>query len=591
MVHRDDGKAPLFEDVIKPAKDTGVIFSAQASLYNMYVYFWRWAIWKVFQQDPREQAVISFITASSWLDGPAFVGLRKLAADTASEIWVLDLGGEGRGARKDENVFDIQSPVAIVTLVKSGKATKTARILYRRLRGNRREKFDQLDTISRLDLTDGWAEFRAPNGERFIPQSTDEKWSAMPLLADLFPWQQPGIKYNRLWPVAPSKEVLRRRWEEFLSDTSADVRSAKFVTGHSGRNIYTAVGSLPPLAGLRPEAVSQPIVRMGWRSFDQQWTFDDPRLAKTDSPALWQSLSASQIFLVSPSTARLSNGPAATVSIGVPDLHHFRGSFGGKDVIPLYRDSGCTQPNITAGLLDLLSKELSMTVTAEHMLAYCFALVAQEGYTEKFQEQLEDSPVRVPITKDPQLFCSAAEVGRELLWLQTYGLRFTNGDRPQGRLSLAGGPSWLEAVTTIPEDRTAIRYDDKTQQLHIGEGVVGGITPEVRRFEVSGMNVLDKWLGARTRKGIGKAAGKGANPLDKLRPTEWEDEWNDELLDLLRVLTRTVSSYPIQESLLGKVVESPLFSATDLPAPSPAERKVPRTINRVPASVDRSEQP
>src|SRR5699024_958528 len=101
----------LFDDVIDPAKQAGVIFSAQASLYNLYVYFWRWAIWKVFQSKPQDKSIISFITASSWLVGPAFVGLRKLAVDTASEVWVLDLGGEGRGARKEENVFAIQTPV------------------------------------------------------------------------------------------------------------------------------------------------------------------------------------------------------------------------------------------------------------------------------------------------------------------------------------------------------------------------------------------------------------------------------------------------------------------------------------------------
>src|SRR5699024_12004356 len=58
---------------------------------------------------------------SSWITGPAFVGLRQLAVDVASDIWVLDLGGEGRGARKEDNVFAIQSPVAIVTLVRKGK--------------------------------------------------------------------------------------------------------------------------------------------------------------------------------------------------------------------------------------------------------------------------------------------------------------------------------------------------------------------------------------------------------------------------------------------------------------------------------------
>lgn len=153
-VEHGDGDAALFDDVIGPAQEQGVIFSAQASLYNLYVYFWRWAIWKAFQQDPGDQAIISFITASSWLTGPAFVGLRDLARRTASEIWVMDLGGEGRGARQEENVFDIQTPVAIVTLVRTGKAAREASVYYRRFRGTRAEKFAALDEVARLDPDD-----------------------------------------------------------------------------------------------------------------------------------------------------------------------------------------------------------------------------------------------------------------------------------------------------------------------------------------------------------------------------------------------------------------------------------------------------
>ena len=104
--------------------------------------------------------------------------------------------------------------------------------------------------------------------------------------------------------------------------------------------------------------------------------------------------------------------------------------------------------------------------------------------------------------------------------------------------------------------------------------------PEVWDFEVSGMNILGKWLGARTRRGIGRAAGKAATPLDLVRPTEWEDEWNDELLDLLRMLTRTVELGAQQTQLLEEVVQGELIAPEQLPSPTDAERKVPKTIKR-----------
>ncbi len=106
------------------------------------------------------------------------------------------------------------------------------------------------------------------------------------------------------------------------------------------------------------------------------------------------------------------------------------------------------------------------------------------------------------------------------------------------------------------------------------------LRPLWRTLNISGMNVLDKWLGARTAKGIGRAAGKNATPLDRIRPTEWEDEWNDELLDLLRVLTHTVELGQKQESLLKEVLSGELFAASELPQPTPSQKKVPKTIHR-----------
>ena len=76
------------------------------------------------------------------------------------------------------------------------------------------------------------------------------------------------------------------------------------------------------------------------------------------------------------------------------------------------------------------------------------------------------------------------------------------------------------------------------------------------------------------------AAGKGATPLDLIRPTEWEDEWNDELLDLLRILTRTVELGVQQIQLLEEIVQSELITTEQLPSPTDAERKVPKTIKR-----------
>ena len=102
-----DGKVPgrtseksLFDDVLDVAR-ANTIFSHHASLYNLYVYFWRWAIWKAFEAHGDGPGVVAFITGSSWLTGPGFVGLRELVRKTCDEAWVIDLGGDNRGANPE----------------------------------------------------------------------------------------------------------------------------------------------------------------------------------------------------------------------------------------------------------------------------------------------------------------------------------------------------------------------------------------------------------------------------------------------------------------------------------------------------------
>lgn len=71
---------------------------------------------------------------------------------------------------------------------------------------------------------------------------------------------------------------------------------------------------------------------------------------------LWRLQGEKQTYFTALATEALGAGQAIIASAFVPDLHHFRGSFGGKDVIPLYRDAAATEPNVTKGLLDALSK-------------------------------------------------------------------------------------------------------------------------------------------------------------------------------------------------------------------------------------------
>ena len=46
-------------------------------LRNLYVYFWRWATWKVFDHNPEHNTgIVWFITVAGFLGGPGFQKMR-----------------------------------------------------------------------------------------------------------------------------------------------------------------------------------------------------------------------------------------------------------------------------------------------------------------------------------------------------------------------------------------------------------------------------------------------------------------------------------------------------------------------------------
>src|SRR5437763_1523397 len=163
---------------------------------------------------------------------------------------------------------------------------------------------------------------------------------------------------------------------------------------------------LPDIASLPLKTPPLEIVRYGWRSFDRHYALADNRVGGRLNPSLWQTHNDDQVYLASTLTAVLGLGPGATVSAYIPDLHYFNGR-GGKDIIPLWRDSKGTQPNIPVNLLGFLSRSLGQNISPEDFFAYVYAVLATPSYVEKFSEELSIPGPRVPVSKDTALFTRA----------------------------------------------------------------------------------------------------------------------------------------------------------------------------------------
>jgi len=549
------GTGAIFKDFLDPAISAGHGVHVK-NLYNLYVYFWRWALWKVFEHSTAGgPGVVSYISASSYLDGEAFCGMREHMRRVCDEIWILDLGGEGRGTRKSENVFAIQTPVAIAIAVRYGTTGRDtpARTSYVRIDGTREEKLSALAAIENLASL-GWQacpnEWHAP-----LRPSGTGKYFDWPLLTDLFPWQHSGVQFKRTWPICPDPNTLAERWRALLA---APDRAAAFKETRD-RKVTEAYPPLPGRAHrdkqieqLGRSASAPPIERYAYRSFDRQWILADNRLGDFLRRDLWAAHGEDQIYLTSLLTKPLGTGPAVTACAHIPDLDHFSGR-GAKDIVPLYRNGEQRTSNILPGLLDLLARKFGRDVTPEDFMAYVYGLVAHPAYTERYAQELGTRQLRVPIARDAGLFGQARDLGAKLLWLHTYGQRCIPKGRHRGQVPKGR----VRSVRPVPGDSAnypeAFVYDEGARTLRVGDGAFAPVTPEMYTFEVSGLKVVQSWLRYRMK----AAKGKRSSPLDDIRPSNWTGDFTTELLELLWILEATIAEYPAQAKLLTAVTRKP----------------------------------
>ena len=571
-----DPENALLEDFAKPVRDAGQGGQLK-NLYNLYVYFWRWAMWKVFEQgDQDAPGIVSFITASSFLEGAAFLGMREQMRRQCDEIWIIDLGGEGRGARTEENVFNIQTPVCITLAVRYGRtdANSPASVHYARITGTKNEKLNTLERITAFDSL-AWDDCPTDWQSKMVPDGQGEYFT-YPLLQDLFPWQQSGVKAGRTWVIGSDKNLLEKRWNTIFQTEDIEERRRQFKdsppsTGGcnidaSPKGLFTSE-TLDPIA--KPGALTyEKIVPYGYRSFDREYIIADARCLDRHSPALWKTFGPNQFYFATQFPRAISFGPALTFSAFIPDLNYFcnRGS---NDIIPMYRDASATQANIVGGLIDILIEQYNINVTAEDFSAYVYAVLAHNGFTETFHDELESKEIRVPLTKDAILFSRAVEIGRKLIWLHSYGERMIPQGQSRGKIAV--GLAKCVASVSLDKFPDDFSYDESMNTLCVGEGKFAPVRPEVFNFEVSGLKVVSSWLKYRT-----KGTNKKSSPLDDIRPESWTLEYTKELLNLLWILEATLASYPEQKALLEEILEGPLFIASELPDVPEEMREAPQ---------------
>ena len=206
-------------------------------------------------------------------------------------------------------------------------------------------------------------------------------------------------------------------------------------------------------------------------------------------------------------------------------------------------------------------------------MAYMASVAASPAYLSRFAVDLVQPGLRIPLTAVGPIFKEAIALGREVIWLHTFGERFASpkegrpasaprmpdGERPQ----IPAGGTIPSAADDMPD---AISYDPTNRRLHVGAGYIDNVPPEVWAYEVSGKQVLTQWFSYRGRDRNRPMIGdrRPPSPLGDIQPAGWLAEYTTELLNVLNVLGRLVKLELKQADLLERICAGPTIPATAL---------------------------
>jgi hypothetical protein len=534
------------------------------NMANLYVYFWRWATWKVFEGatlnalNPPQPGIVCFITATGYLAGPGFKGMREYLRRNSSRGWIINVTPEGKQPPPKSAIFNIETPVAIALFVRDEQndANVPAVIRYAEVYGTRDEKFEKLSALSLKDQSFRLA--RSSWTSPFTPASSSN-WDSFPALDDLLPWFSTGVTPNRRWVTSPSRALLQERWRDLLLEPDVDIKRKKLKETRD-TTLEKTKKALPgddaeketrdSLSSLL--LVENPTtILIAYRSFDRQFMISDSRVLDMPRPALWHARIDGQIYVNEQHSIHPGSGPAVIFSELLPDINAFNNR-GGR-VLARFHPDGSS--NVAPGLETALGKAYHGVVNGSDLVFYIAALSANPAFTAVFNDELTTPGVRIPITADSALWDRSVRVGKSVIWWQTFGSRGEIGD---ASLAAEETPKYDVAVgSTLPEGAT---YDPTTRVISLGQGRWSNVNPAVWDYKVGGVGIIESWVGYRRK----VPKGKKTSPLDYIQETHWNPDWSGQFHELLLALTHLVHLEDEQEALLQDVLAGSLLDLSSL---------------------------
>jgi predicted helicase len=550
----DNNKNREYARIDQRIKDTYIKASTaqKTKLYDMYARFFRWASDRL-----NKDGVLAFVTNRSFIDSRTFDGFRKVVAKDFADIYVVDLGGDVRANPKlsgtKHNVFGIQTGVAISFMVKRSGA-KDCRIHY-----VRRPEFDTAeDKLAWL----GSHRLSTLGFERIEPDKkgdwlnlTDNDWEELVPLADkktkaansknqyqaVFRLYSLGINSGRDdWSIAESTAEVKSRIKYLIDYYNLCLDDNNFNVDKDTNIKWTHELKLLFKKKIKILYDEKYIVNLLYRPYSIKKYYYGRELTKRvfRIPNMQPSGVEDNIYISLPANGSKPRVPfSVNSSKWMPDLNLYTPDPGHALSRWTYTAQGSRLDNITDwGLKQFTDKYGKGKVTKDDIFAYCYGVLHDPVYREKYALNLKRDFPRVPLYDD---FSQWRDWGQRLLDLHigyenVAPFAFAREETPDDKARTAG-VSPRVILKSDPEAGT-VTLDSETR--------LTGIPREAWDYRLGNRSAIDWVLDQHKEK-----TPKDATIREKFNTYRFKD-YKDKVIDLLgRVITVSLDTVAITEAM------------------------------------------
>ena len=514
----DNNKNKVYIDLDKRIKDTYVNLSSaqKTKQYDMYKRFIRWASDRIKSED---DGIIAFITNNAYLDSRQDDGFRKSVQKEFDYIYIIDLKGNARKRNKSEggNVFNIQTGVAIMFLIKKGVSEKQnkinplnqkkANIKYYNigdfLSGDKKLMSLQQD-ISFFDFED----IIPDNKGQWLNQTNNDFYEHTALIDKnvknqkvgkaieqkaIFKLFSLGIATNRDdWAYDFDKEQLEKKIKYFLKIYNKNRNSFKGIDYLDENKNDNLDYSIKWSRDLKKDLAS-----------NREYKFNKSNIRK----CLYRPFVYSNLYFddgvidvkgISETFFKYESSENLTLNFHVSTPRRYTDCFVSNKMIdlnftviagivsvPLYiYENGEKKLNFTDYAIKEFQKKYKDKATAENIFAYCHAVLSSPKYQKEYEENLKIDYPRIPLYKNFDRF---VELGKRLIKLQT---EFENFDCRNEEIQL----KIEKDFKYMPEDFSMIKLNkEKGIIIFDGKNRIENIPKKAFDYKIGTRSALD-WI-------------------------------------------------------------------------------------------------